>query len=124
MAEYREYVTLRVAGVDLDDVVSSVSESSSRKTTPVHTMNRRRTVRGFRQGNNTYGLTIEAENIVDDRVPDWHALKDAGVRVAIVRTPNVGKVVTYGGVLITNIEENSSDGEASLRITAMAKTRR
>lgn len=124
MAEYVERVVLRVNGVDLDDVINSVSEKSTRPTRAVNTMNRRRTVRGFKQGNNQYSLDIDAERIVDQRVPDWHALKDSGTRISVIVENNLGIAVTYGGVVITDVTDTTSDGESSRRISAMAKTRK
>ncbi len=124
MADYIERAVLRVNGVDLDDVINSVQEKSSRTTKPVNTMNRSRTVRGHKQGNNMYSLEIDAERIVDSRVPDWHALKDSGTRFNVIVEPNVGPAVTYGGVLITDVSDGTSDGDSTRKISAVAKTRR
>lgn len=124
MAEYVERVVLRVNGVDLDDVINSVQEKSSRPTKPVNTMNKRRTVRGFKQGNNMYSLEIDAERINDPRVPDWHALKDAGARISIIVEPNVGRAVTYSGVAITDVTDGTSDGDSTRKISALCKTRK
>ncbi len=124
MADYVERVVLRVNGVDLDDVINSVSEKSSRPTKAVNTMNKGRTVRGFKQGNNVYSMDIDAERIVDSRVPDWHALKDAGTRIAVSIVPNIGAAVTYGGGVITEVHDNTSDGESGRKISVMFKTRK
>jgi hypothetical protein len=124
MAEYVERVVLRVNGVDLDDVINSVSEESTRPTKAVNTMNKARTVRGFKQGNNMYSLELDAERIVDPRVPDWHALKDAGTRIGIIVQPNIGDPVSYGGGVITKVHDATSDGESSRKISCVFKTRK
>lgn len=124
MSDYVERVLLRVNGVDLDDVINSVSEKGNRKTTPVNTMNKRRVVRGFKQGNNMYALEIDAERINDPRIPDWHALKDSGTRISVVLEPSIGKAVTYGGGLITDVTDTTSDGESGRKISAVFKTRK
>lgn len=123
-SEYVERVVLRVNGVDLDDVILEVDEDSNRPTKPVNTMNKARTVRGFKQGNNMYSLTIKAERIVDSRIPDWHALKDAGTKIGVIVEPNVGNAVSYGGVLITSVKDTTTDGDSTRTITAVAKTRK
>jgi hypothetical protein len=71
-----------------------------------------------------YGLEIDAEQIVDARIPDWHALKDAGVRFAVVVEKNIGPAVTYGGVLITDVHDSTTDGDSSRKISCVAKTRK
>jgi hypothetical protein len=124
MADYVERLVLRVNGVDLDDVINSVTETSERTTTPVNTMNKRRTARGFKQKNNMYSLEIDAERIVDPRVPDWHALKDAGANISVVTEPNIGPMVTYSGGKITRVVDGTSDGESSRRISAVFTTRK
>lgn len=124
MADYIERSTVRVNGVDLDDLIMGVQEKSSRPTKPVNTMNKARVVRGFKQGNNQYSLEIDAERIVDPRVPDWHALKDSGTRINIIIEPNVGPAVTYGGVLITDVHDGTSDGDSSRKLSAVARTRK
>lgn len=124
MADYVERVVLRVNGVDLDDVILSVSESSDRPTKPVNTMNKARVARGFKQGNNMYGMEIDAERIVDSRVPDWHALKDAGTKIAIIIQPNIGPMVTYGEGKITKVADATSDGDSSRKISVVFRTRK
>lgn len=124
MADYVERVVLRVNGVDLDDVINSVAEKSSRPTKPVNTMNKARTARGFKQGNNMYSMEIDAERIVDARVPDWHALKDAGSTIAVVVQPNIGPMVTYGGGKITDVSDGTSDGDSTRKISVVFKTRK
>lgn len=122
--QFVERAILQVNGIDLDDVILDVSEKSSRPTKPVNTMNKGRVAKGFKQGNNQYGLDITAERIVDARIPDWHALKDAGTIMKIVLRYNVGPSVTFGGVKISDVVDNTSDGDSSRKITAVARTRK
>lgn len=124
MADFVERLILRVNGVDLDDVIIAVSESSDRPTKPVNTMNKQRVARGFKQGNNMYALEIDAERIVDSRVPDWHALKDAGTKISVVTQPNIGPMVTYGEGKITSVKDATSDGDSSRKISAVFRTRK
>lgn len=119
-----ERSVVQVDGVDLDDLILSVSEKSTRPTKPVNTMNKQRVAKGFKQGNNQYSLDIDAERIVDARVPDWHALKDAGTPIKITIRYNIGPSVTYGGVKITDVTDTTSDGESTRKIAAVARTRR
>jgi hypothetical protein len=123
-AEFIERSVVQVNGVDLDDLIISVSEKSTRPTKPVNTMNKERVAKGFKQGNNQFSLEIDAERIVDSRVPDWHALKQAGTSFKITIRPNVGPSVTYGGCKITDVSDASSDGDSSRKISVMARTRR
>lgn len=119
-----ERSVVQVDGVDLDDLILSVSEKSSRPTKPVNTMNKARVAKGFKQGNNQYNLDFDAERIVDARVPDWHAIKDAGTIIKIIVRYNVGPSVTYGGVKITDVTDTTSDGDSTRKISAVARTRR
>lgn len=115
---------VQVNGVDLDDLINSVSESSTRSTKPVMTMNKARVAKGFKQGNNLYTLDIDAERIVDSRVPDWHALKDAGTIIKIVVRPNVGRAVTYSDCKVVEVSDSSSDGDSSQKLKIMARIRK
>lgn len=119
-----ERSVVQVNGVDLDDLINSVSESSTRSTKPVMTMNKARVAKGFKQGNNLYTLDIDAERIVDSRVPDWHALKDAGTIIKIVVRPNVGRAVTYSGCKVVEVSDSSSDGDSSQKLKIMARIRK
>jgi hypothetical protein len=87
-------------------------------------MNKERVAKGFKQGNNQYSLEIDAERIVDSRVPDWHALKDDGTVIKIIVRYNVGPSVTYGGCKITDVTDTTSDGDSTRKISIMARTRR
>ena len=119
-----ERSVVQVNGVDLDDLILSVAEKSTRPTKAVNTMNKGRVAKGFKQGNNQYSLELDAERIVDARVPDWHTLKDQGTVIKITIRPNVGKAVTYGGCKITDVADATSDGDSSRKISVMARTRK
>lgn len=119
-----ERSVVQVNGVDLDDLIISVAEKSTRPTKAVNTMNKERVAKGFKQGNNQYSLDIDAERIVDARVPDWHALKNAGTIIKITIRYNVGPSVTYGGCKITDVSDTTSDGDSTRKIAIMARTRR
>lgn len=119
-----ERSVVQVNGVDLDDLILSVSEKSSRPTKPVSTMNKARVVKGFKQGNNLFSLDIKAERIVDARVPDWHALKQAGAIIKITIRYNVGPSVSYGGCKITDVDDSTSDGDSARDIKIVARTRK
>lgn len=121
--QFIERSVVQINGVDLDDLINSISETSTRATKPVMTMNKARVAKGFKQGNNLYTLDIDAERIVDARVPDWHALKDAGTIVKIQVRPNVGPAVTYGGCKIVEVTDSTSDGDSSRKLKVMARTR-
>lgn len=122
--QFVERSVVQVNGVDLDDLILSIAEKSDRPTKAVNTMNKARVAKGFKQGNNQYSLDIDAERIVDSRVPDWHVLKDAGTIVKITIRPNVGKPVTYGGCKIVSVSDNTSDGDSSRKLSVMARTRK
>ncbi len=122
--QFIERAVLQVDGVDLDDLIMSVTESSDRPTKPVNTMNKARVAKGFKQGNNQYGLEIDAERIVDSRVPDWHVLKDQGTPIKVVLRYNVGKPVTYAGGKITSVKDATSDGDSSRKISVVFRTRK
>lgn len=119
-----ERSVVQVNGVDLDDLILSVSETSDRPTKPVNTMNKERVAKGFKQGNNQYSLEIDAERIVDARVPDWHDLKDNGTIIKITIRYNIGSPVTYGGVKISRVVDGTSDGDSTRKISCVARTRR
>lgn len=118
-----ERSVVQVNGVDLDDLINAVSESSTRATKPVMTMNKGRVAKGFKQGNNLYTLDIDAERIVDSRVPDWHKLKDDGTIIKITIRPNVGKPVSYGGCKVVEVSDSTSDGDSTQKLKIMARTR-
>jgi hypothetical protein len=119
-----ERSVVQVNGVDLDDLILTVGTKSTRPTKPVQTMNKGRVAKGHKQGNNMYSLTVDAERIVDARVPDWHAMKDAGTRFKIQLRYNIGKPETYGDCLVTDVDENTSDGDSTQRLTIVARTRK
>lgn len=119
-----ERSVVQVNGVDLDDLILSVTEKSTRPTKPVNTMNKARVAKGFKQGNNQFALDFDAERIVDARVPDWHALKQSGTSIKIVVRYNIGPSVTYDGVKITDVTDATSDGDSTRKISAVARTRR
>ncbi len=122
--QFVERSVVQVNGVDLDDLINSVAEKSTRPTKAVNTMNKGRVAKGFKQGNNQYSLDIDAERIVDSRVPDWHTLKDNGTIIKITIRPNVGPAVTYGGCKIVDVADSTSDGDSSRKISIMARTRK
>lgn len=122
--QYIERAVLQVNGVDLDDIINSIDEDGDRPTKAVHTMNKRRVARGFKQSNNQYKLEIDAERIVDSRIPDWHGMKDAGTRFKISIRYNIGKPVTYEGCVVTSVKEKTADGDSTQRISVMARIRR
>jgi len=121
--QFVERSVVQVNGVDLDDLINSISETSTRATKPVMTMNKSRVAKGFKQGNNLYTLDLDAERIVDARVPDWHALKDAGTIIKITIRPNVGRPVTYSGCKIVEVSDSTSDGDSTRKLKVMARTR-
>jgi hypothetical protein len=122
--QFIERSVVQVNGVDLDDLILSVGEKSTRPTKPVNTMNKGRVAKGFKQGNNQYSLDIVAERIVDARIPDWHALKDAGAVIKIQVRYNVGPSVTYDGCKITDVSDDTSDGDSNRKISVVARTRK
>lgn len=124
MADYVNRITLRVGGVDLDDVIVSLSEKDSVPTKPVNTMNKRKTARGFKQANSNYSLDADCEQIFDPTVPNWHVLKDKRIRFTIVKTPDVGVPVTYGSCVVTDVQDSTSDGDSSQKVSIMALTRK
>ncbi len=124
MADFIERATLQVDGVDLDDIILAVAESSDRPTKPVNTMNKARIARGFKQGNNQYSLDIDAERIVDPRVPDWHKLKDDGTPIKIAIRYNIGKPVTYSEGKVTSVKDTTSDGDSARKVTCVFRKRK
>ncbi len=123
-AQFVERSVVQVNGVDLDDLINSITEKSTRPTKAVNTMNKARVAKGFKQGNNQYTLDLDAERIVDARVPDWHQLKDDGTIIKITIRPSVGKPVTYSGCKIVDVADATSDGDSSRKISVMARTRK
>lgn len=124
MADYVQRLTLRAFGVDLDDVIVSCSETDAVTTKVVNTMTKAKTGRGFKQGNSNYGLELDAEQINDPIVPNWHTLKDKRTRFVIVKTPDVGPVVTYEACVVTDVKDSTSDGDSSRKVTVIALRRK
>ena len=122
--QFVERSIVQVAGVDLDDLILSVSEKSSKALKEVNTMNKGDVVKGFKKGNSKYMLDIDAERIVDDRVPDWHGLMQRGDRFKITIRYNVGKPVSYGGCMVESIGDATSEGDSSRKIAIRARTRK
>lgn len=117
-AESVERLILRYNGVDLDDCIVAVNESTDTPTKFINTMNKRRRPRGVKQGNSVFGLDIDAERINDARIPDWHELAAKRKTIKVVTIPNVGKAVTYTG-RVTSVKDGTSDGDSSRKITMM-----
>lgn len=111
MAEYVEFILLSLLGRDLDDVVNSVTETLDRPTKPVNTMNRRRTARGFKQGNRSYQLEVNAEQIDDPNLPSWEQLWNDGTYFKLTKCPSVGKSVTWDKCKVTRVQNSNSDGD-------------
>ena len=122
--QFVERSVVQVNGVDLDDLILGVTETGERVTNPVNTMNKQRVAKGFKQKNNMYELEVDAERIVDARVPDWHALKDAGTIIGIKLRYNIGRPVTYGGCKISKVLDTTTDGESTRKISIKARTRK
>lgn len=121
--EFVERLVLRVNGVDLDDCINSVAEKAATPSKYVNTMNKRRRPKGLKQGNSTFGLDIDAERIVDSRVPDWHELMTSRQTIKVVTAPNIGPAVTYTG-RVTDVSDGTSDGDSSRKITVMCWDRK
>lgn len=124
MADYVQRITLRAFGKDLDDVIVSCAETDDVPTKPVSTMNKAKEVKGFKQANNQYGLELDAEQINDPTVPDWHDLKDSRVRFTIVKVPDVGLPITYSGCVVASVKDNTSDGDSGVKVSIMARRRK
>lgn len=124
MSDYVQRVTLRALGVDLDDVIVSVSEKDDVPTKVVNTMNKKKTGRGYKQANSNYSLELDAEQINDPTVPDWHVLKDKRTRFVIVKTPDLGSPVSYIDCVVTSVSDNTSDGDSSRKVSVMALQRK
>lgn len=121
--EFVERLILRVDGVDLDDCINSVDESADTPSKYVNTMSKSRRPKGLKQGNSTFGLDVNAERIVDARIPDWHELLTSRKTIKIVSAPNIGKAITYTG-RVTSVKDSTSDGDSSRKITVMCWDRR
>ncbi len=122
--QFVERSVVQVNGIDLDDLILSVAEKSAKQLKPVNTMNKGDVIKGFKKGNTRYSLDIDAERIVDARVPDWHALMAAGTKLKIVIRYNVGKPVTYDGCMIESVSDSTSEGDSSRKLSIMARTRK
>ncbi len=122
--QFVERSVVQVKGVDLDDLILSVSETSSKMLKEVNTMNKGDVVKGFKRGNSKYSLAIDAERIVDSRVPDWHVLMQTGERFKITLRYNVGRPVTYDGCMIESVADSTSEGDSSRKIAIKARTRK
>jgi hypothetical protein len=120
MPEYVEYVRLRLKGKDLDDVVNSITVTSSTPTKVVSTMNKKREGRGYKQANVTHTLELDTERIFDPTLPDWEQIHDQRIRFGLVETPSVGKPTSYLNCVVTNIVRGASDGDSSLRVSVTA----
>lgn len=119
-----ERAVVQVKGVDLDDLILEVSENSSKALKEVNTMNKADVVKGFKRGNSKYALSIKAERIVDDRVPDWHVLMQTGEKFKISIRYNVGKPVTYDGCMVESVGDTTSEGDSARNISIRARTRK
>jgi len=119
-----ERAVVQVAGVDLDDLILEVAETSSKALKEVNTMNKGDVVKGFKRGNSKYSLSLKAERIVDSRVPDWHDLMQKGIKFKVVLRYNVGKAVTYGDCMVESVGDSTSEGDSSRSVSIRARTRK
>ncbi len=122
--QFVERSIVQIKGVDLDDLVLSVSEKASKALKEVNTMNKADVVKGFKKGNSKYMLDLDVERIVDSRIPDWHVLMQTGERFKITIRYNVGKPVTYDGCMIESVADATSEGDSSRKISVRARTRK
>jgi hypothetical protein len=124
MPEYVDSLILRVDNVDLDDVIVELNDTTDVSSTPVNTMNRRRVARGYKQKNTNFTLELKVEQIDDPRVPDWHVLAASRKRFTIVKTPNVGSVITYMKCIATKVADTTSAGDSSRSVSVLALERK
>lgn len=125
MGEYVSRVTLRVLGVDLDDVVVSISIKSSTPLKPVNTMNKKRRARGVKRANSNFGLDLDCERINDPTVPDWHVLRENKTPFALIETPDNGeKAVEFYPCYVTDCTDGASDGDSSRKVSVLALDRK
>lgn len=123
-AQYIEHSTLQYNGIDLDDMINEVADTADANVKDVNTMNRSRTVRGFKQGNVRYTLRVKAERLVDARVPDWHDLMKRGSYFKLIIRFNIGKPRTYGSCRVVSVGDSVTEGDSSQDITIRARTRK
>ena len=117
MPTYVDSIILRVVGVDLDDVIVKVDEEISRSVKAVNTLNRKRRARGFKRANVIIKLTLEVEQIDDERAPNWHQMLVDGTEFDVIKKPNAGKTVYYTGCTVESISDSNQDGDSSRKIS-------
>jgi hypothetical protein len=121
--EYVERLTLRIKGIDLDDIIVSLSEKASRAAKPVNTMNKERVAKGVKRPNRGYSLDLDCEQD-DPPTVDWYALLDSGEKFKVIKTPSVGKPVTWSDCVVTDVSDSTSDGDSGRKVSVWARTRR
>ena len=124
MPDYVERLTLRILGVDMDDVLVGLTETTDVPTKTVPTMNKKKEDRGFRSGNSKHTLEADAEQISDPAVPDWDTLMDQRTPITIVKTPDIGVPTTYTNARVTRVVKNTTDGDGSVKVSILALSRK
>jgi hypothetical protein len=122
--QFVESSVVQVDGVDLDDLILTVAERAETTLKDVNTMNKASEVKGFKQGNVRYMLDIDAEPIVDLRVPDWHGLLKSKKYFKMTIRPNVGKPRSYFRCRVQSVADNTSEGDSSQKLSIRATRRK
>jgi len=124
MPDYRSRLFMRVLGKDLDDTLVSVAERKSTPTKPVKTMNKKNRARGVKRAASEYTLDVDAEPIDDPSIPDWDKLRELGTPFTIGCTPDVGAPYEYDPCYVSEVQDNTSDGDSSKKLTIIALGRK
>lgn len=124
MPTYVDNITISVSGVDLDDVIISLSEKNDTASEAVKTMNKRRRAVAIKQGSDMFSLDLKVEPIVDPTgtVPDWHALKKKRTYFTIIKR-EAGATVTWSRCRITSVADDCADGTSSQSVSVLALDR-
>ncbi len=119
-----ERSVVQVNGIDLDELILSIAESAETTLKDVNTMNKSNTVKGFKQGNVRYSLDIDAERIIDTRVPDWHDLMISKTYFKISLRFNAGRPRSYFQCRVMSVNDSTTEGDSSQKIKVRALKRK
>jgi hypothetical protein len=122
--QFIERSVVQVNGIDLDELINSVAESAETNLKDVNTMNKAQEVKGFKQGNVRYSLDIDAEPIIDARVPDWHGLMKSKTYFKISLRFNAGKPRSYFGCRVMSVVDSTTEGDSSQKLKIRALKRK
>jgi hypothetical protein len=85
-------------------------------------MNKRRRARGYKQGNDDFGFSMNCERIDPSQAGGltWEQMRDQRKRFTAKFRPSVGPSYSYRSCLVTSVKDSTSVGDSSQDVTVMA----